>query len=95
MPYGSYLVLVNIDGYTQEQPTEVTLSESKPSASGINYVVNASGTITATGSTVGLTSASKEAMQADYYGVDGRKGKTRGVNIVRMTDGTVRKVVVK
>ena len=95
VPYGSYLVLVNIDGYTQEQPTEVTLSESKPSASGINYVVNASGTITATGSTVGLTSASKEAMQADYYGVDGRKGKTRGVNIVRMTDGTVRKVVVK
>lgn len=47
VPYGTYQVLVNIDGCTQEQPAEVSLSATQPTVSGVDYIV--SGTeITAT-----------------------------------------------
>lgn len=70
VPFGTYEVLVNIDGCVQEQPAEVTLTESQSTVSGVDYsvdgneiVVNAILSVTA-----GRTSAS-----AAVYTIDGRR----------------------
>ncbi|MBQ7571732.1 MAG: hypothetical protein IJT19_05765 [Bacteroidaceae bacterium] len=40
VPFGTYEVLVNIDGCILEQPALVTLSAANPSVSGVNYAVS-------------------------------------------------------
>lgn len=94
VPDGSYQVLVNIDGYIMEEATQVTLSAGNHDISNIDYFVE--------GNTIkrddpdGINTIAGSQLTSDrYYSIDGRQGKARGLNIVRMSDGTVKKVLVK
>lgn len=95
VPFGSWFVLVNIDGCTQEQSVEVTLTETQPTATGIDYSISDDGTILPSGAMTIAGVNAAGSVTGVFYSVDGRKGRTRGLNIVRMSDGTVRKVLVK
>jgi len=70
VPFATYEVLVNIDGCVQEQPVEVTLSDSQPTASGVDY--NVDGTeIVATA--IQSVTADRTATSAAVYSLDGRR----------------------
>ena len=60
-------------------------------------IVNAVQTTIAEDATGINFASSKDDMPAAFYSIDGRKLSTaeKGINIVRMTDGTVKKVLVK
>lgn len=50
-----------------------------------------------TPSVLGVESAKSDNIVAEHYGLDGRKllEPNRGINIIKMSDGTVRKVMIK
>ncbi|MCR4583204.1 MAG: carboxypeptidase-like regulatory domain-containing protein [Prevotella sp.] len=92
VPYGNYIVLVNIDGYTQGQATEVSLTAEQSAVSGIDYKVEGSAII-ATGAPSGIHSIYQQDATYNVYKLDGRQGQGRGVNIIRMSDGRTIKVM--
>ena len=94
VPDGSYLVLVNIDGCIMEEATQVTLSAGNRNISNIDYFVD--GNIIKRDDPDGINTIAGSQLTTDrYYSIDGRQGRTRGLNIVRMSNGTVKKVLVK
>ena len=94
VPDGSYQVLVNIDGCIMEEAIQVTLSAGNRNISNIDYFVD--GNIIKRDDPDGINTIAGSPLTSDrYYSIDGRQGKMRGLNIVRMSDGTVRKVLVK
>lgn len=94
VPDGSYQVLVNIDACIMEQPIDVTLSADKREASNIDYLVE-NGVIKRDDPDVINLASGKQPTVEGYYSIDGRQGRTHGLNIVRMSDGTIRKVMLK
>ena len=96
VPMGSYEVLVSVDGCLMEEPIVVTLTAAEPVASGIDYEIVDDVIIPAGSSTMPTRiNTLQTTATAKWFSTDGRQGKVHGLNIVRMTDGTVRKVVVK
>ena len=91
VPYGSYVVLVNIDGCIQEQATEVVLTAEKSTVSGVNYTVEGT-VIKSTGST-GIISIISPDTESSIFSLDGRKGMSKGLNIIRMSNGKTMKVM--
>ena len=94
VPFGTYEVLVNIDGCVQEQPAQVTLTDSQPTASGVDYSVDGTEILATAIRTV---TAGQTSDSAAVYTLDGRKVSTpqRGIHIVRQADGQTQKVVVR
>lgn len=95
VPDGSYQVLVNIDACIMERPIEVTLSADKREVGNIDYLVE-NGVIKPDDPDVINLADGKQPTIERYYSIDGRQGRTQhGLNIVRMSDGTIRKVMLK
>ena len=94
VPFGTYEVLVNIDGCVQEQPAQVTLTDSQPTVSGVDYSVDGTEILVTAIRTV---TAGQTSAPAAIYTLDGRKVSTpqRGIHIVRQADGQTQKVVVR
>jgi surface protein len=53
------------------------------------------GYFTSKASGIEAATAGQSVKAQDYYCLDGRKGKSHGLNIVRMSDGSARKIIVK
>ena len=68
VPYGSYEVLVNIDGYTQEQPATVTLTAENPTATGIDYSISGTEII----ATAIRDISTGKSQSGVFYTIDGR-----------------------
>lgn len=95
VPDGSYQVLVNIDACIMERPIEVILSADKREVGNIDYLVE-NGVIKPDDPDVINLADGKQPTIERYYSIDGRQGRTQhGLNIVRMSDGTIRKVMLK
>ena len=92
VPFGSYAVLVNIEGCTQASATEVSLTAENPTASDVSYIVSA-GTINP--STDGISTLGFAPKGFAIFNLDGRQGVSRGLNIIRLSDGSARKVLMK
>lgn len=69
VPYATYQVLVNIDGYTQEQPIQVTLSSDNPTVTGIDYDISGTEIVDA----IHHVSAGLPDTQGSVYSLDGRR----------------------
>lgn len=91
VPFGSYTVLPNIDGYNVEAPTEVTLSTESPTISDVDYTVTDDTVIP---TVIPTTAASNTTIQS-VWSISGCLGATHGLNIVRMSDGTAKKIIMK
>lgn len=91
LPFGSYTVLPNIAGYTVVAPTEVTLSAERPIVSDVYYSMSDDQVIP-TG--IGSTTISNATVQG-IWSLSGIQKPTRGLNIVRMSDGTMKKIIRK
>ena len=91
VPYGNYSVLVNIDGYTQDQATEIALSAEQPKFTGVDYKLEGNNII-ALGYT-GIVSILRQDSDSSIFSIDGRKGQSKGVNIIRLSNGKTMKVV--
>ena len=96
---GSYEVLVNVDGCLQEQTTEVTLTNDQPTVSDVDYYVNDDNTITTTPGSQAPTAIAQHATPTtqQWYDLSGRllRHPQKGVNIVKGTDGIVRRILVR
>ncbi len=99
VPMGSYEVLVNVDGCLQEQTTEVTLTNDQPTVSDVDYYVNDDNTITTTPGSQAPTAIAQHATATtqQWYDLSGRRLRhpQPGVNIVKGTDGTVRRIIMR
>lgn len=91
LPFGTYTVLPNIAGYTVMAPTEVTLSAERPIVSDVYYSMSDDQVIP-TG--IGSTTISNATVQG-IWSLSGIQKPTRGLNIVRMSDGTMKKIIRK
>ncbi len=86
VPFGTYEVLVNIDGCVQEQPAQVTITDSQPIVSGVDYSVNGTEILTTAIRTV---TAGQTSAPAAVYTLDGRRigtstgSQPNGIYIVR------------
>lgn len=91
VPFGTYKVLPNIDGYTVSTPAEVTLTAENPIVSDVDYEVTDDEVIP-----VGIhaIATSGPAVQG-VWSLSGIQSATRGLNIIRMSDGTMKKVIMK
>jgi len=83
--------LVNIDGYTQDQATEIALSAEQPKFTGVDYKLEGNNII-ALGYT-GIVSILRQDSDSSIFSIDGRKGQSKGVNIIRLSNGKTMKVV--
>ena len=99
VPMGSYEVLVNVDGCMQEESTEVTLTNEQPTVSDVDYYVNEDNTITTTPGSQTPTAIAQHATATtqQWYDLSGRRLRhpQPGVNIVKGTDGTVRRIIMR
>lgn len=108
VPFGAYEVLLNVDGCTMQQTTEVTISDDNASASGIDYTVEGGAIVsTNAGQTTGIMNSRESITNNRYaetvYDLQGRllsRGKVRGANVSnRLQPGLYiigsRKAVVK
>ena len=89
VPLGTYQVLVNIDGYTQEQPATVTLTAENPTATDVDYKI--SGTEIISTSICDIRSMASQSHV--FYTIDGRRVSQptqRGIYI-----SGAKKIVVK
>lgn len=90
VPFGTYEVLVNIDGCVQEQPTEVTLTADNPTATNVNYSVDGT-EILATG--IQRIGDNTSATGAGWILLDGRRMERPVQQGIYIRNG--RKMVVK
>lgn len=99
VPLGSYEILVNVDGFIQEQTTEVTLTNDQPTVSDVDYYVNEDNTITTTPGSQTPTAITSFKLQQGtvVYDLQGRRleAPQKGVNIIKFPDGKTRQVVIK
>ena len=98
MPFGSYTVVPNVDGYVVVAPTEVTLTAGNPIASDVNYDVTSEGVIPTgirTTTIAGSTVQSVWSLSGIQSLARGQKQGPAQVSIMRMSDGTVKKVIMK
>lgn len=104
VPDGSYQVLVNIDGCIMEEATQVTLSAGKRDISNIDYIVEGNTIKRDDPDDIELVHSSESIVQSEenVYNLAGQQIVNRqssnsklpkDINIVRMSDGTVRKVL--
>ena len=86
------------------QNGKLTLTPKKEGKATITIKVNSNGKLAETSFEVNVTpatgihdTATGKAEEIDRFGADGKRIKTmqKGINIIRMSDGTVRKVLVK
>lgn len=91
VPFGSYTVLPNIAGYTVVAPTEVTLTAANPSVSDVFYSVSDDEVIP-----TGICKpAHADTNIESIWSLSGIQKQTRGLNIIRMSDGSIRKIISK
>lgn len=98
VPFGSYTVVPNVDGYVVVAPTEVTLTAGNPIASDVNYDVTSEGVIPTgirTTTIAGSTVQSVWSLSGIQSLARGQKQGPAQVSIMRMSDGTVKKVIMK
>ena len=90
--YGTYQVVPNIDGCTLSAPAEVTLTAENPTVSDVSYSVTDTDIVP-----TGIRTNTLPAQNAvrSIWSLAGYQHATRGLNIVRMADGTVKKIVKK
>ena len=79
------------DGYTQDQATEIALSAEQPKFTGVDYKLEGNNII-ALGYT-GIVSILCQDSDSSIFSIDGRKGQSKGVNIIRLSNGKTMKVV--
>jgi len=73
VPFGTYEVLVNIDGCVQEQPAEVTLTDSQPTVSGVDYSVNGTEIMAIPTTAIRTVTTGQTSTAAAVYTLDGRR----------------------
>lgn len=92
VPFGSYQVLPNIDGCTVSTPAEVEVTAENPVISEVDYTIT-EGEVIPDG--IRSTTTSKSSAVLGVWSLSGCQKATRGLNIMRMSDGTVKKVILK
>jgi len=89
VPYATYQVLVNIDGYTQEQPIQVTLNSDNPTVTGVDYDISGTEIVDA----IHHVSAGLPDTQRVVYSLDGRRVAKPSQPGIYIRDG--KKIVIK
>jgi len=91
VPYGTYKVLPNIDGCTVSTPVNVELTAENPIVSDVDYTVIEDEVIPD-----GICSTPhSDASVQGIWSLSGYQQATRGLNIIRYSDGTTRKILMK
>lgn len=91
VPFGTYKVLPNIDGCTVSTPVNVELTAENPVVSDVDYTVTEDKVIP---DGIRATTISGSAVQG-IWSLSGYQNATRGLNIIRYSDGTTRKILMK
>lgn len=96
--YGDYYVKAHATATTSDTyyPSATTMESATPvTLSFENSWEPLSITIDMKDKATAIDRISANTAAAQYFMIDGRCGKSRGLNIMRMSDGTVKKVIVK